>query len=142
MGTLCLLIISVIRSLIILCRSWVSGLSLPTSDLGSWRYVGISLLWQMLPVGFSFAILGAQFMRGGLLGGFTTYAVVIIAVFSESSKYILKILGIFVCIFVCLFWFWSLVVSTYRVLGSSLFPNLSPIAADLLMVLFTHVPYS
>ena len=94
-------------------------------------------------MGFGFAILVALFMRGGLLGGFTTYAVVIIAVFSESSKYILKILDIFVCIFVCLFWFWSLVVNTYRVLGSSsLFPNLSPIAADLLMVLFTHVPYS
>ena len=62
-----------------------------------------------------------------------------------SSLLVLRTLRIgtenlgYVCLyFVCWLWFWSLVVNSYRVWGSSsLFPNLSPRAADLLMVLFT-----
>ena len=49
----------------------------------------------------------------------------------------------FACTFVCLFWFWSLVVNSYGALGSaSLFPSLSPVAAEPLMVPFIRLPHS
>lgn len=92
LGILCLLVISVIRSLIISCRSWVSGLFVPTSDLGPLTLVDAACgLWFCCP---SCSVYETGALRR------SSHAVVVTAVFPGSSWYILKS---WMCLFAFLF---------------------------------------